>query len=211
MLNPDDFKVSDVYSYENPADLCNYYNDWAHAYDAYCQEVKYALPSVVAKTFANKFTENRRLVLDVGCGTGLVGKYLKAEIKDIDIHGIDISSEMTKIAAGTESYERCSVVNIKERNELQIGFKYDGLISAGTFTLGHLDETDLEALFALLNKKALVVTSIKKDHFINRCFDKHLFNLTLNKKIYDLRFFERNAYDTEFEAKNIIASFRISG
>jgi hypothetical protein len=47
MKTPDDFKVNTVYSYDTPNDLKNYYNDWAHEYEDYTEQVNYILPQKV--------------------------------------------------------------------------------------------------------------------------------------------------------------------
>lgn len=210
MATPDDFKVSDVYKYKNPEDLKRYYDDWAHAYNGYCETVQYTLPQAVSKAFASKFKHDFGWIIDIGCGTGLVGKHLRTLIPYVDIHGIDLSPEMVKIAMSTNSYQWCSVMNIKDRSQITSGRLYDGMISAGTFTLGHLDPSDLEATFRLLKPGALVSLSIKKDHYFNELFEENFIKWSQIKLINNLEVTETNGYNSDYEAANQIATFFIN-
>ena len=49
------------------------------------------LSQVIQDTFAR---ENRLTCLDVGCGHGDIHKYIKAQIPDIDLTGVDVASEV---------------------------------------------------------------------------------------------------------------------
>jgi hypothetical protein len=83
-------------------------------------------------------------------------------------------------------------------------------VSAGTFTLGHLDVSDLEALFTLLKPGSLVSISVKVDHYFKTLFAETLIKWSENKLIKQLYITEENGYDSEYEAKNKIISFRLN-
>jgi hypothetical protein len=212
MRTPDDFGVNDVYSYKSSEDLTRYYNDWAHAYNSYCDEVGYALPRIVASTFAKRYKSDWGWVLDIGSGTGLVGMELQEFIPKIDIHGIDASIEMAKFATATGAYHWCSVIDLKVHdktllNPINSGRSYRGLLSAGTFTPGHLDQNDLIRLFPLLEENALVVISVKKNHYEDCDFGSTLISLSASGEINKLEIIEKNAYNSDFIAPNYIVSF----
>lgn len=210
MSTPDDFNVNAVYEYKTAEDLKRYYNDWAHEYNAYCDAVKYALPRIVAETFSERFIHERGLIVDIGCGTGLLGKNIHAKMQYVDIHGIDLSEHMVSIALTTNDYKMCSILNVKERDQISHERLYDGMVSAGTFTSGHLEACDLSNTFALLKPGALVVMSVKNDHYLNSGFEEELKNLLDSALISDIDITEVNAYDTEFKAANQIISFFVN-
>ena len=73
MKTPNDFNIEKVYSYNDAEDLKNYYNDWAHEYEDYTNQVNYVLPEEVVKIFSKYNLKDSSTILDIGCGTGLVG------------------------------------------------------------------------------------------------------------------------------------------
>ena len=79
-------------------------------------------------------------VLDIGCGTGLVGEVLAARPVD----GVDISPEMLAKARAQGCYRGRSLRILKT---LAIDDDaYRGLVNAGTFTHGHVGAEALDEL-----------------------------------------------------------------
>jgi len=77
------------------------FNRWAHVYD------RSILQHLVFRTSHDRFLENILplyrhkhdiKILDVGCGTGEFAFGLSDHMKNADIHGVDISFDMAKIA-----------------------------------------------------------------------------------------------------------------
>ncbi len=212
MKTPDDFKINTVYCYNSPNDLKNYYNDWAHEYDDYTNQVSYILPQKVIEIFCMYQLNHNSTVLDIGCGTGLAG-YLLGKIKqNLWIEGIDISGSMIQIAAKKikpnfkPTYDWMIVEDFK-KNKLLLENHYDGIISAGTFTLGHLDSNDLIDSIKYLKKNGLAVISIKEDHFIENNFNEKISQAKRNSLIKDVEYFKVNSYDSSFSAESIIVKF----
>ena len=212
MKTPDDFKVSTVYSYDTPNDLKNYYNDWAHEYEDYTDQVNYILPQKVVEIFCSYQLSDNSTVLDIGCGTGLVGYFLGLIKQDIWIEGTDISGSMIQVAAKKTkpnfkpTYDWMIVQDFK-KNKLLLENHYDGIISAGTFTLGHLDCNDLITSIKFLKKDGLATISIKEDHFIKNNFNEKISKLKKNNIIKNVEYFKVNSYDSDFIAQSIVVKF----
>jgi predicted TPR repeat methyltransferase len=212
MKTPDDFKVSTVYSYDTPNDLKNYYNDWAHEYEDYTDQVNYILPQKVVEIFCSYQLSDNSTVLDIGCGTGLVGYFLGLIKQDIWIEGTDISGSMIQVAAKKTkpnfkpTYDWMIVQDFK-KNKLLLENHYDGIISAGTFTLGHLDCNDLITSIKFLKKDGLATISIKEDHFIKNNFNEKISKLKKDNIIKNVEYFKVNSYDSDFIAQSIVVKF----
>ena len=79
------------------------YDEWSSSYDECLEEWGYKVPSITADLFKTHYEriENKKIkVLDLGCGTGLVGKELIALNEDCDflICGSDLSTAQFPMA-----------------------------------------------------------------------------------------------------------------
>eukprot|EP01084_Bolivina_argentea_P173154 299931_1 len=73
------------------------YNDWATEYDECLAQWGYIVPTIMAnllKANLEYYDEKQLKILDLGCGTGLVGKEIREKHDDIDavIYGSDLCS-----------------------------------------------------------------------------------------------------------------------
>jgi predicted TPR repeat methyltransferase len=209
MKNPDDFNVSNIYSYESSKDLKKYYDDWAHEYDAYVEEVNYILPMLVAGMAASYLDDGLRVGLDVGAGTGLIGEHLLDIKPNVLLHASDISHSMLEIARSKKTkflshcYTKSILIDLKDSSNLETEY-YDFVVSAGTFTLGHLNFEDFTGILRCLKPGGFGVISIKKDHYDNEFFENKLKTFT---KIILLNQTSVNSYNSDYEAESILVSF----
>lgn len=98
-----EFKSPLLNNFDN-VDRISRYAEFAPQYNDLMVKWDYDLPSQTAeyvKTYGG--SDSQGPVLDVGCGTGLVGKAL-AEVGYTHISGIDISPDMLNVAQETQSY-----------------------------------------------------------------------------------------------------------
>lgn len=98
-----------------PADYVkNLFDNYAVQYDAHlCGQLQYQLPAKIGELLREYFFihDDRRVVaniqgecLDLGCGTGLVGQYLKSYYAQLI--GVDLSEKMLKNAEKTGFYDQ---------------------------------------------------------------------------------------------------------
>ncbi len=164
MTKPD---LDGAYALKTPEDSLKLYGDWAETYDeSFAQASGYQLPVAVAEAFVR--AEGRGPVLDVGAGTGLVGIALKAlGVEAID--GTDISSAMLAEAAMKDCYENLFEGDLTGVLDVEDG-AYRGIVSAGTFTHGHVGPDAFDELLRVAASGALCVLSINAQHFEARGF-----------------------------------------
>lgn len=157
-----DPSLNTAYALETPQDSVQLYADWAGSYDSdFAQVSDYILPEQVARHFVN--IGGFGPVLDVGAGTGLCGAALRARgIGQID--GTDISAEMLKIAAAKDIYRATRVENIFDGLALPDG-PYQGAVSSGTFTNGHVGPEGLDHVIAAVRPQGWVVVSVNAKHY----------------------------------------------
>lgn len=162
-----DIKLDDAYAPKSPDDNRRFYGAWSRTYDSdFAGPQEYLLPGHVADAFAA--AGGTGPVLDVGAGTGLVAERLAVRgIGPLD--GIDISPEMLAKAAEKRLYTRLFEGDILGRIDAPDGH-YAGVVSSGTFTLGHVGPEALPELIRVGRPGALYVLSIRDAHFARAGF-----------------------------------------
>lgn len=167
----DDPSLDSAYALETPEDSVQLYSAWADTYDSDFARVReYILHEQVARHFLN--IGGFGPVLDVGAGTGLCGAALRARgIETID--GTDISAEMLKVAATKDIYRTTRVENIFDGLATPDG-QYQGAVSSGTFTNGHVGPDGIDAVITAVRSRGWIVLSVNAQHFAASGFNAKL-------------------------------------
>lgn len=169
------FRVEDAYALRTPQDNVALYRDWAGTYeDGFVAENDYVFPRRLAEIYAAR-AEPSAPALDVGAGTGLVGRALRGlGVETVD--GLDISPEMLAEAGRRGGYRRLIEADLTQPLPLADG-AYGGLISAGTFTLGHVGPEALDELVRVAAPGALLALGVKREHWEGAGFAEALARL----------------------------------
>ena len=196
------FDVDDAYAIKTPADSVRLYGEWADTYDAgFVEREGYVVYLRVAEIFLRQKSQINGAVLDVGCGTGIVGVELrKGGIEIID--GIDISPPMLTEAGKKRSQDDVPVyrnlidADLTKTLDLPDN-RYAGLVSAGTFTHGHLRPEPLDELWRVAAPGAHCAISVRSTHFESAHFGEKLSNDVENGTITKPDFIEVDLYSAE--------------
>lgn len=215
MKTPDDYSISMAYSYENSKELARYYDDSAKDYDDFVDSVGYILPRLVAENAA-QYLRNSDTVIDIGCGTGLLGIELNSLKNGLYIHGADVSSWMVLLAYekqkanGDRQYSKLYHCDIGEQNGI-IKDHYSFMVSSGTFTTGHLNGSHLFKIMKLMKADSFAVFSVKSDHFDNSKFMDMLLGLKISGLIEIIDISEVDSYENSgYSALSKIVSIKIN-
>lgn len=188
-----------AYLVKTPRDSKDLYAAWATTYnETFIKANDYVYPRTIAEKFDAKISNlevNR--VLDIGCGTGAVGSYLANLRPNLKIDGFDISPEMLAEAAILQRIDNSPVYNDLVEIDLTAELpktEYDAMISAGTFTHGHLGPQTLVALIQLVRVNGWFVIGINAQHFELRGFATTLRETHEIGTISEVRLFEEQVY-----------------
>ena len=196
------FNVDDAYALETPADSVRLYGAWADTYDAeFVASSGYLAYLRVAEILLRQRSLISGAVLDVGCGTGIVGVRLReGGIKFID--GIDISPPMLaeagkkKTEDGEPVYRSLIAADLAEPLDIADN-QYGGLISAGTFTHGHLGPDSLDELWRVATSGARCAIGVRTTHYESMDFAAKLAVDVANGTIRKPDLVEINMYSAE--------------
>ena len=140
------------------AEAVELYREWAASYDRDVFGVGRFTGSRRIAELVGEFVDDRQArVLDIGCGTGAVGQRLR-ELGFDRIDGVDISPEMLAIARATEVYGSLTVLDLNVA-PFDLG-EYDVMVSAGTFTSGHVGPDAVRPLLTALAPGGAIAWSV---------------------------------------------------
>ena len=159
--NEDAF-LTGAYGLSDVAGAMAFYSEWAGSYDDRMESVLgYVAPRLMAEKFAAVMARPEGAILDVGCGTGLTSHYLSGYgYRQFD--GIDLNPEMLRKARGRELYGKLIEADITKPIDLP-SEAYDGIISSGTFTLGHVGSEPIPELARLLRPGGILGCTIHRE------------------------------------------------
>ena len=196
----------DAYSLKTPEDSIKLYKKWAKTYDKdFALSSNYLSPKKIS-SFFNKYSKNTDTpILDVGAGTGLVGELLYRS-GNKKIIGIDISSEMLDQAKLKGCYDSLMKVDITK----EIPFKNNSIgavVSAGTFTHGHVGPNAFDELLRITKPGGLFVLSINTKVFIKNGFKEKFMQIknSITKPLFN-KFKVHANYDERFSKIKVFAS-----
>ena len=197
----------EAYSLKTPEDSIKLYKKWAETYDKnFALNTNYLSPIKIC-SFFNKHSRNTDTpILDVGAGTGLVGECL-SKSGNKKIIGIDISPEMLKQAKFKGCYSSLVEADVTKK----IPFKNNSIgaiVSAGTFTHGHVGPDTLDELLRITKPGGLFVLSINSKVFIKDGFQKKFLKIKNDISIPKFNEFKvhSNNKDKEFSKIKVFAS-----
>lgn len=175
--------LENAYSVETPDDSRRLYAKWAQSYDdSFVASMGYVYHENVVATFLDAGGSAGGAVLDVGCGTGIVGMAL-GDVGESRVDGIDISPEMIEVARtkktvfGRPAYRDFFEADLTAPLEISDDV-YNGIISVGTFTHGHLPPDPLRELVRIAAPSAVCAIGINAEHYVEMGFDRLFAELT---------------------------------
>ncbi len=173
MTDPSFARIKGAHDLSGDLDnLTEYYRDWADAYDTDVQGEGYVAPRFLVDTLeqvagragALELTKPEVEVMDVGCGTGLVGAVLSDRgVRPID--GFDLSTEMVDRARELGVYrDLWGEQPLAGAAERVAGRRWDVTLACGVFTLGHVPPSELAEMFRLTKPGGLAVVTTRKSY-----------------------------------------------
>ena len=183
--------LNDAYSVKTPEDNIKLYKVWASSYDDdFAKKNDYRSPVLISNYYDKYSNKNDVPVLDVGAGTGLIAEVMNKK-NTIDIDAIDISSEMLESAKSKNCYNKLIEADLTKNLDIENNY-YGAIVSAGTFTHGHIGPNALDELLRVTKPSGLFVITIHSKVYVNQNFEQKFQDI--NEQITDLTFHEEKAY-----------------
>ena len=183
--------LNDAYSVKTPEDNIKLYKVWASSYDDdFAKKNDYRSPVLISNYYDKYSNKNDVPVLDVGAGTGLIAEVMNKK-NTIDIDAIDISPEMLESIKSKNCYNKLIEADLTKNLDIDNNY-YGAIVSAGTFTHGHIGPNALDELLRVTKPSGLFVITIHSKVYVNQNFEQKFQDI--NEQITDLTFHEEKAY-----------------
>ena len=173
------YKDLDLKDAKNDDRLTKVYRDWAKKYDFDNDHVlgTVSQPKSVS-LLSTRLKDKTAKIIDVGCGTGLVGKNLKAQGFSY-FDGIDISKDMLAIAK-PRGYRNLLLGSLNKQLPV-LDDAYDAAMCIGVFTHGHVSSEGFNELCRIVKPGGYVCFTINEGVFEEYGFKEMIAEFQLNK------------------------------
>ncbi|MDX6325367.1 MAG: hypothetical protein QOK15_1721, partial [Nocardioidaceae bacterium] len=159
----DDLPIDDWLSRgtSDPREVADRYDAWAQSYDDDLAAWSYRAPAVVAETIVTR-RPDAGSVLDVGCGTGLVGRALRARGYAGRLLGLDISRASLRIAEEGGMYDSLEPADLQKPLDLEDD-SVDAVACVGVMTYLPEVEAVWREFARIVRREGLVVATQRED------------------------------------------------
>ncbi len=158
---PDSF-VTEAYNLENEKSMKQFYAKWAADYDQQMLvELGYVSPFLIAEALKKNLPNKKSRILDIGCGTGLTVVDL-SKAGYTHLYGIDLSEDMVEVAGSRGIYTNLKTGDVNQPLDYDDNF-FDGAISSGTFTHGHVGPKPLREICRILKPGGIIACTVHMD------------------------------------------------
>ena len=192
---------------ENDEKIKFVYEEWAQNYDSDNDHLlgTVSQPQCV-KLVAKELEDKNAEMIDIGCGTGLVGEHLKAfGFKNFD--GIDISEKMLEIAK-TRGYRKLLLGSLNK--DLPIyNNTYDVTFCVGVFTHGHVKSDRVSELLRITKPGGLICFTVNEGVYEEYGFKTTIYQYEKEKK-WRVLFLDKDDYMTKKEVKGYYCLARLN-
>lgn len=137
------------------------YAEWARDYDRDVMVLGYQLPPVVAGLVCRHVPRDAGPLLDIGCGTGLIGLALQA-LGYGEMTGADLSEAMLAVAAARGCYDATVRAELGRRLDFPDGSFYS-VVASGVFTAGHAPASAFAELARVAARGGRVIITWRAD------------------------------------------------
>ena len=149
------------------------YDEWSQSYEQdLVDNLGYTGHLIAAKAFAEFAPDKAAAVIDIGCGTGLVGQALKTfGYRHID--GIDFSAAMLNVARPKAIYGQLVLGDLMKKTVIETG-AYQAAVCAGSFAPGHLGPECYPEIIRLVQPGSPIVIFMNGAHFVEDGYQSHI-------------------------------------
>ncbi|XP_041480225.1 uncharacterized protein LOC121427746 isoform X1 [Lytechinus variegatus] len=167
-------KVRALHAMKDHGEVERVYDEFAGYFDEFVLSLEYSGPYFTSRTVARIEPRKDAKMLDVACGTGLLGDELH-KLGYTEIVGVDLSKTSLDVLAKKGSYRCAFHANFGPNTPLDFDDGYfDVAMSTGSFLPMHLNEKCLPEMIRLVRKGGYIIITTRKYIFEGETGDMKL-------------------------------------
>ncbi|XP_039252544.2 methyltransferase-like protein 27 [Styela clava] len=163
--------------------LRTFYDNWAQSYDWDMLDMGYSLHSTASillmERLSTAYQENC-VIIDVGCGTGLVGSVLRKKGYCGILHGVDENKNMLNVANRKNAYNDLYLQYMSPIDPISVEILYDAFVCVAAFGLEHIHPLLLPHMVDHVKPGGVMVFSVA-NHILGA--DRRLLESEINKLV----------------------------
>ena len=149
------------------------YDEWSQTYEQdLVVNLGYTGHLIAANALAAHVPGKAASIIDIGCGTGLVGQTLKT-LGYTHIDGIDFSEEMLNIARPKAIYRTLVSGDLMKKTVINTN-AYQAAVCAGSFAPGHLGPECYREIIRLVAPGSPIVIFMNGAYFVEDDYQSHI-------------------------------------
>ena len=197
----------DLSKSKNDDEVLGIYKDWALLYDKDNDDLlgTVSQPNTV-QIFHDYVKDCKLKIIDVGCGTGLVGLELQ-NLGFSNFDGIDISQEMIDIAQG-RGYNSLFLGNLNKSLPIDSN-SYDAALCVGVFTHGHVGPDRFSELVRIVKSEGIICFTINEDVYESYGFDIAIKRLE-SENVWEVLDIKKHDYMVKKNVKGIYCVVKVT-
>ena len=161
-------KIKWIYSSKNNHELLERYDQWAKEYDTDLeQKEEYQGTKITADLFT-KYVPRVSRILDVGAGTGLMGKLLSI-LGYENLVAMDLSKGMLDVARQKGVYRALDQMVLGETLDYATD-SFDAVISTGVFITAHAPASAFDEIVRIVRPDGYIIFTLSEDSYENAGF-----------------------------------------
>ncbi len=185
------------------------YREWAETYDRTMLDgLGYVSPRHLTALFARHVSWRDRPILDLGCGTGLVGAALTDWGFNI-VDGLDLSVDMMAVAERRGRYRHLIAADLNDPLPIATG-RYGATICNGTFTSGHVGAGCLAEVARVIEPGGLLVCAVHHSVWEPLGFSTEFARLAAAGAIVEVEIVESAYYQSSTATDGRLCVFSVS-
>ena len=185
-LSKDHIKEIEKHQGFNQDTIVDHYNELCINYDDIYNKVGWPDPKKCAE-FVNELSESSTKdtvkILDLGCGTGLVGEYLN-ELGFKNIDGVDASEGMLRLAEVKKVYTNLDELFLGQPQTFPIKYhsQYDFTTASGVLADNHLDTSVFDEMLLSLKTGGICIFTTRIEYLTKYGYGPYMQELTQTGK-----------------------------
>ena len=197
----------DLSKSKNDDEVLGIYKDWALLYDKDNDDLLGTVSQPNTVQIFHEYVKDCKLkIIDVGCGTGLVGLELQ-NLGFSNFDGIDISQEMIDIAQG-RGYSSLFLGNLNKSLPIASN-SYDAALCVGVFTHGHVGPERFSELIRIVKTQGIICFTINEDVYESYGFDIAIKNLE-SENVWEVLDIKKHDYMVKKNVKGIYCVVKVT-
>lgn len=182
---------------EEGDDSRDIYDDWSDDYDDHLiEEFGYVSPEIAAQALSDEVEASDVIIIDYGCGTGLVGQALNQQ-GFLSVDGIDISAGMLEQARAKQVYRNLTRGDLTTSIALDDSI-YDAATCVGSMGAGHVGAQHIAELLRPLKAGGLIVIILNGMYYQSGGFEQ-AFRQLESDGLWRIRRLEEFNYMTQLD------------